>query len=72
MTDIQLIQQFSSGRLDNAIQVTQFIDATISSPVTPQKIRNVLKESGLTLQQRKNSVCKEDPQVEEVRVCTLS
>ena len=41
-----IIQQISSWRLDNAVQVTQFIDATISSPVAPQPIRNVLKESG--------------------------
>ena len=56
----------------NAVQVTQFIDATISNPVTPQTIRNVLKESGFDSGTKKNSVCKEDPQVEGVRVCTLS
>ena len=32
--------------LDNAVQMTQFIDATISSSITPQQIRNVQKESG--------------------------
>ena len=41
-----IIWQISSGRLDNAIQVTQFINSTVSTPVTPQKVRNVLKESG--------------------------
>ena len=31
-----IIQQISSGRLDNAVQVTQFTNATISSLVTLQ------------------------------------
>ena len=41
-----IIQQICSGRLDNAVQVTQFINSTVTTPVTPQKVRNVLKESG--------------------------
>jgi transposase len=41
-----IIQQIHSGRLDNAVQVTQFINSTITTPVTPQTVRNVLKESG--------------------------
>ena len=41
-----IIQQIRSGRLDNAVQVTQFINFTITTPVTPQTVRNVLKKSG--------------------------
>src|SRR5882762_7509897 len=42
-----IIRQISSGKLDNAVQATQFINSTISTPITPQTVRNVLKEAGL-------------------------
>jgi hypothetical protein len=42
-----IIWQITSGQLDNAVQATQFINSTISTPVTPQTVRNVLKEAGL-------------------------
>ena len=38
-----IIWQIRSRRLDNAVQVTQFINSTITTPVTPQ---TVLKKSG--------------------------
>ena len=41
-----IIYQISSGKLDNAVQATQFINSTISNSVTPQTVRNVLKEVG--------------------------
>ena len=41
-----IIRQISSGKLDNAVQATQFINSVIPTPVTPQTVRNVLKESG--------------------------
>ena len=41
-----IICQISMGKLDNAVQATQFINSTISTPVTPQTVRNVLKEVG--------------------------
>ena len=41
-----IIQQIRSERLDNAVQVTQFINFTITTPITFQTVRNVLKESG--------------------------
>ena len=42
-----IIHQITSGKLDNAVQATQFINNVISNPVTPQTVRNPLKESGL-------------------------
>ena len=42
-----IIYQITSGKLDNAVQATQFINNVISDPVTPQTVRNALKESGL-------------------------
>ena len=42
-----IIRQISSGKLDNAVQATQFINSTIATPITPQTVRNVLKEAGL-------------------------
>ena len=37
-----IIPQISSGKLDNAVQATQFINSTRSNTVTPQTVRNVL------------------------------
>jgi transposase len=39
-------RQISSGKLDNAVQATQFINSVIPHTVTPQTVRNALKESG--------------------------
>jgi len=41
-----IVHQISSGKLDNAVQATQFINIIIPSPFTPQTVRNTLKESG--------------------------
>ena len=41
-----IIREIRSGRMDNAVQATQFINSTIPQPVTPQTVRNVLKKSG--------------------------
>ena len=41
-----IICQISSGKLDNAVQATQFINSIIPNPITPQTVRNTLKESG--------------------------
>ena len=42
-----IMHQITSGKLDNAVQATQFINSVIHNPVTPQTVRNVLKQSGL-------------------------
>jgi transposase len=39
-----IIRQITSGRLDNAVEATQFINAILPNPVTPQTVRNALKE----------------------------
>ena len=44
-----IICQIGSGKLNNAVQATQFINSTISNSVTPQIIRNVLKEADFRL-----------------------
>ena len=41
-----IICQISSEKLDNAVQAIQFINSTIFNSVTPQTVRNVLKEAG--------------------------
>ena len=48
-----IIHQTRSGKLDNAVQTTQFINSTISNSVTPQTVRNVLKEAGFRLATKK-------------------
>ena len=46
--DIQsIIGQITSGKLDNAVQATQFIDNTLTNPISPQTVRNALKKAGL-------------------------
>jgi transposase len=42
-----IICQIPSGKLDNAVQATQFINNTLTNPVHPQTVRNALKEAGL-------------------------
>ena len=42
-----ILRQITSGKLDNAVQATNFINSTISQPVHPQTVRNALKEAGL-------------------------
>jgi transposase len=42
-----IIQQITTGKLDNAVQATHFINNIISSPVTPQTVRNALKDNNL-------------------------
>ena len=49
-----IIRQIRSRRLDNAVQVTQFINFTITTPVTLQTVRNVLKKSGFHSATKKN------------------
>jgi transposase len=41
-----IIREIHSGRADTAVQATQFINSTISNPVSSQTVRRVLKESG--------------------------
>ena len=50
-----IICQISIGKLDNAVQATQFINYTISTPVTPQTVRNVLKEAGFRVSNKEES-----------------
>ena len=40
-----IIHQITTGKLDNAVQATQFINNILSSPVTPQTVRNALKSN---------------------------
>ena len=39
-----IIHQVTTGKPDNAVQATHFINNTLSNPVTPQTVRNALKE----------------------------
>ena len=42
-----ILRQITSGKLENTVQATQFINSAISTPVTLHTIRNVLKEASL-------------------------
>ena len=39
-----IIHQITIGKLDNAVQAAHFINDIFPSPVTPQTVRNALKE----------------------------
>jgi len=44
--DIQsIICQITTGKLDNAVQATHFINNNLPNPITPQSVRNALKEN---------------------------
>ena len=43
---VAIIWKIHSGRVDNAVQAAQFINSTLSDPVSTQKIHNTLKQSG--------------------------
>ena len=51
-----IIHQISSGKLDNAVQATQFINSTISNSVTPQTVRMCWRKLALDQQQRRKSL----------------
>jgi len=40
-----ILYQITTGQVDNAVQATNFINNIIPNPVTPQTVRNVLKEN---------------------------
>ena len=40
-----IICQITTGKLENAVQATHFVNNILSSPVTPQTVRNALKEN---------------------------
>jgi hypothetical protein len=41
-----IVHQINSGKLENAVEATQFINGIIPNSFTPQTVRNALKESG--------------------------
>lgn len=43
----RLSSQFESGKLDNAVQATEYINSINTTQVTPQTVRNALKEDGM-------------------------
>ena len=43
---VAIIQEIHSGRVDNAVQAAQFINSTLSDPVSTKTIHNTLKQSG--------------------------
>ena len=40
-----ILCQITTGQVDNAVQATDFINNIFPNPVTPQTVRNVLKEN---------------------------
>ena len=42
-----IVQQILTGKANNAVQATHFINSIISTPVSSQTVRNTLKEASL-------------------------
>ena len=42
-----IIRQITTGKLDNTVQATKFINSIIPNPVSAQTVRRTLKEVGL-------------------------
>lgn len=42
-----IIHQIITGKVDNAVQATKFINSVTTTPVHPQTVRNTLKSAGL-------------------------
>ena len=42
-----VVQQILTGRANNAVQATHFINSIIPTPTCPQTVRNTLKEASL-------------------------
>ena len=40
-----IIRQITTEKLDNAVQAAHFINSILPSPVSPQTVRNLLKEN---------------------------
>ena len=40
-----IIHQTTNWRLDNAVEATHFIKSTFPDPITPQTVRNALKQT---------------------------
>lgn len=43
----RIINQIESGKLDNAVQATEFINSVNTSPVCAQTVRNILKKDNM-------------------------
>ena len=70
-----IIWEICSRRVDNAVQATHFINSTISQSVTPQTVRNVLKQSGfwfLLCNKEESPHVEEDTPREKARICKVS
>src|SRR5882724_8985829 len=50
-----IIFQITTGKLDNAVQATHFINHTLPNPITPQTVRNALKENNFHSVMKKKS-----------------
>src|SRR5882724_8929649 len=63
-----IIHQITTGKLDNAVQAIHFINNTLHNPITPQAVRNSLKENNSTLLSRKKAPpLKKGPQLAWLR-----
>ena len=43
-----ILHQITTGKLDNAVQATHFINNILPNPVSAQTVRNALKENGFS------------------------
>ena len=56
-----IIHQITTGRLDNAVEATHFINNILPNPVTPQTVRNILQKNDFHSVVKKNILSSRRP-----------
>ena len=46
-----IIHQITSGKLDSTVKATHFINSILCNPITPQMVRNILKQDDFCWQE---------------------
>src|SRR5882724_5706707 len=63
-----IIHQITTGKLDNAVQATHFFNNTLPNPITPQTVRNALKENNFcSVIKKKSPLLKKGHQLAHLR-----
>src|SRR5271154_1715754 len=66
-----ILRQITSGKLDNAVQATNFINSTLSHSVHPQTVRNTMKEAFILCYEEESAYVKETTSSKAVKICTI-
>ena len=69
----RIVNQIITGKLDNAVQATNYINTIIQKPVYPQACQEcTAKEPSQGSSQGKKAIAQGQTQAEEIGVCSIS